>query len=75
MRRTLLDTFLDTFLDTPTEVHAATHGIYAGMTEWKGAELPDNPDVVAEPNYFRGGYIAGTLIRWGMAVFIIMQLS
>ncbi len=61
---------LDTFLNTSAEVHAATHGIYAGLTEWKGSELPDNPDVAAEPHYYKGGYIAGTLIRWGALIWI-----
>ena len=30
---------IDTFLNTSAEVHAATHGIYAGMTEWKGGYI------------------------------------
>lgn len=67
MTRTSL---LKTFLNTSTEVHAATHGIYAGLTEWKGAELPDNQEVQDEPHYFKGGYITGTLIRWGALIWM-----
>jgi hypothetical protein len=51
-------------MNTSAEVHATTHGIYAGLTEWKGTELPNNPDVQLEPHYYKGGYICGTLLRW-----------
>jgi len=61
---------LDTLFDTSAEVHAAVHGIYAGIDERKGAELPDIPDVTIEPHYFKGGYIAGTLIRWGALIWL-----
>lgn len=59
----------ETLLNTTAEVHAAVHGIYAGMTEWKGAELPDDEDIQAEPHYFKGGYILGTLLRWGALIW------
>ena len=62
---------MSTFLDTNTEIHAATHGIYAGMTEWKGMELPNNPDIQKEPHYFKGGYIAGTILRWLLVVLAV----
>ena len=61
---------IETFLDTPAEVHAAVHGIYAGLTEWKGAELPDDAEVQDEPQYYRGGVIVGTLIRWAAILLI-----
>lgn len=51
-------------LNTPAEVHAAVHGIYAGLTEWKGTELPDDPEILDEPHYYKGGYIVGTIVRW-----------
>lgn len=66
---------IDEFLSTSAEVHAATHGIYAGITEWKGTELPDNPDIKIEPHYFKGGYIVGTLIRWIFLVLMTMKIS
>ena len=37
-----------TFRDAAAEVHAATHGVYAGLTEWKGAELPDDADIATQ---------------------------
>ncbi len=66
MRRNLLSELLN----TTTEVHAAVYGIYAGITEWKGTELPDDADVQDEPHYFRGGYIFGTAVRWGGILLI-----
>lgn len=57
-------------LNTTTEVHAAVYGIYAGITEWKGTELPDDPEVQDEPHYFRGGYVFGTLVRWGAILLV-----
>lgn len=66
---------IDEFLNTSAEVHAATHGIYAGMTEWKGTELPDNPDIDIEPHYFKGGYVVGTLVRWVFLVIMTMNIS
>jgi len=58
------------FMNKIPEVHAMVHGIYAGLTEWKGSELPQNEDVRAEPHYFKGGYIVGTLMRWGALILI-----
>lgn len=61
---------IHTFCDTVPEVHAFVHGIYAGITEWRGTDLPDNVDIRAEPHYFKGGYILGTLARWGAIIVI-----
>jgi hypothetical protein len=61
---------MSTFLDTNAEIHAVTHGIYAGMTEWKGMELPDNEDIQKEPHYFKGGYIAGTILRYLLLILV-----
>lgn len=62
---------MSTFLDTNAEIHAVTHGIYAGMTEWKGMELPENPDIKAEPHYFKGGYIVGTILRYILLILTV----
>lgn len=59
---------LGTFLNDTAEIHAFVHGIYTGLTEWRGAEIPDNPDVRAEPHYYKGGYIFGTLLRWAAII-------
>ena len=59
---------LPEFMNTHEEVHAVTHGIYAGMTEWKG--MPDNQDVIKEPRYYKCGYIAGTMLRWSAILLI-----
>lgn len=55
---------INTFCDTVPELHSFVHGVYAGITEWKGTDLPDNVDVQKEPHYFKGGYILGTVARW-----------
>lgn len=54
------------FLSTTTEVHAAGHGIYGGLTSprpWAASGLPENPDVQAEPHYFKGGFVVGTMFQ------------
>ena len=61
---------INEFCNTIPEVHSLIHGIYAGLTEWKGTEIPNNPDVQEEPHYFKGGYILGTLMRWVAIVAI-----
>ena len=62
------------FLSTYQEIHAFIHGIYAGLTEWKGLEeaIWDNEDCYSEPHYVKGGYILGTIMRW---IFIICCLN
>ncbi|AGM11198.1 hypothetical protein M197_gp33 [Haloarcula hispanica tailed virus 2] len=59
------DTERDGFLSYAAEWHALTHGIYAGLRSRRPAPgpLPDNPDVEAEPHYYKGGYIIGTLLQ------------
>ena len=59
---------LSTFMDETAEIHAFVHGTYAGLTEWKSPQPPDHPDVAAEPHYYKGGYILGTLMRWGALI-------
>ena len=61
---------LSELLNTTTEVHVAVYGIYAGITEWKGTELPDDPEVQDEMHYWMGGYICGTAFRWGAILLI-----
>ena len=60
------------FLSTYAEIHAFVHGIYAGMTEWKGIDCMtlQNPDVKKEPHYAKGGYILGTFLRIAIIVFL-----
>jgi len=57
-------------------VHAFVHGIYAGLTEWKGidSETMQNPDVIQEPHYVKGGYILGTMLRVGIILLIGKQI-
>ena len=54
------------FLNTHQEIHSLFHGIYAGLTEWRGidSETLKNPDVIAEIHYTKGGYVLGTILRW-----------
>ena len=60
------------FLSTHEKVHAFVHGIYAGLTEWKGidSETLKNSDVVAELHYARGGYVLGTIIRVAIILLV-----
>jgi len=59
------DTERDGFASYPAEVHALTHGIYMGLTSRpvRHPPEPDNPDVQKESHYYRGGYIAGTVLQ------------
>lgn len=52
----------DGLLSSTTEWHAFTHGVYLGFTSlpWQTPPEPENPDVAAEPHYYRGGYLLGT---------------
>ena len=67
---------LEEFLSSYSELHAFTHGIYSGLVEWKGIKetMWEDVDCNTEPHYVKGGYILGTLIRWGfiinLAIFI-----
>ena len=63
---------LNEFLSTHEEVHAFVHGIYAGLTEWKGidSETMKNPDVVGEEHYIKGGYILGTVLRVAIILLV-----
>lgn len=59
------DTDRDGFLSYSAEWHALAHGVYDGMRNWRvrPKELPDNSDVQAEPHYYKGGYVIGTLLQ------------
>ena len=67
---------LNEFLSTHAEVHAFVHGIYSGLTEWKGidSETMQNPDVVLEPHYAKGGYVLGTMLRVGIILLVGKQI-
>lgn len=58
----------DGFLSHSAETHAVGHGLYHGLTSrpWRArpSTLPDNRDVRAEPHYFKGAYVLGTLVQW-----------
>jgi len=60
------------FLSTYAEIHAFIHGVYSGITEWKGIDSAtmQNPDVQKEVHYAKGGYILGTFLR--IAIIIIL---
>lgn len=55
------------------EWHAFAHGMYTGMKDWKPSAggLPDDPDIQAEPHYYKGGFIAGSIFQFlCMIVFV-----
>lgn len=67
------DTERDGAFSYAAEWHAFAHGAYEGMKDWKPSAggLPDNPDIRAEPHYYKGGFIAGSILQViGMAIFI-----
>lgn len=59
------DTDRDGFLSYAAEWHAFSIGLYDGMKSWRvrPKALPDNPDVQAEPHYYKGAYVIGTLVQ------------
>ena len=61
------------FLNTYKEKHAIVMGIYAGLTEWKGIDddVMQHPDVVGDEHYAKGGYIAGTILRYVMIITLL----
>ena len=64
---------LNEFLSTHQEVHSFCCGIYCGLVEWRGldSDTLQNPDVIAEIHYAKGGFILGTLIRWMMILTLL----
>lgn len=61
------DTERDGFLSYSGEWHSFTIGVYRGLTvlrPWED-EVPDDEfqDVNDEPWYYRGGFVAGTLLQ------------
>lgn len=67
----------DGFLSYSAEVHAVGHGVYGGLTSprpWAAGELPDNPDVQAEPHYFKGGFVVGSILQL-VFIVVITKLS
>lgn len=59
------DTEDDGFLSYAAEWHAFAIGLYDGMKDWRArpGDLPDNPDVQAEPHYYKGAYVIGTVLQ------------
>lgn len=58
----------DTFLSASDEWHAFVFGVYYGFRSWADPmpPVPDNPDVVDEPHYYRGGYLVGKVAPLGV---------
>lgn len=52
-------------LSYSAEWHALQHGLYDGLTSkpLTAPELPDNPDVQAEPHYYKISYVGGTVLQ------------
>lgn len=71
------DTERDGFLSYGAEWHALAHGVYNGMRSLRArpGELPDRPDVRAEPHYYKGGYVAGTVLQLAVVVAVGSQIG
>lgn len=59
------DTERDGAFSYAAEWHAFAHGMYVGFTTkpWYTPTVPDNPDVAKELHYYRGGYVAGSVLQ------------
>jgi hypothetical protein len=59
------DTARNGVLSYPAEWHALGLGTYDGMKTWRVSPkgMRDNDDVDAEPHYYAGGYVVGTLLQ------------
>lgn len=70
------ETERDGFLSTRREIHAAGIGLYDGMRTWRTRprEMPDNEDAQAEPHYYKGAYVAGTILQAVLTVVVIWTL-
>lgn len=70
------DTERDGFASYSAEVHAIGLGVYDGMKTWRvrPKEMRDNPDVQAEPHYYAGGYVAGTVLQLLVVVVAALLL-
>ena len=66
------DSDRDGFLSYSAEWHAFAIGWYDGMRTLKArpGELPDNKDVQAEPHYYKGAYVLGTLMQLLIVVLL-----
>lgn len=64
------ETERDGVLSYAAEWHAFAIGFYDGMKSWRlrPGELPENDDVQAEPHYYSGAYVLGTLLQAFVAV-------
>lgn len=71
------DTKRNGFMSYAAETHAIGHGLYHGLTSKSptATELPDNKDVQAEPHYFKGAYVVGTLLQVVILLLVGNQLG
>jgi len=60
------------FLSKNAEIHSLALGTYDGMKTWRvrPKKMRENDDVQAEPHYYAGGYIVGTLLQLGIVAAI-----
>jgi len=67
---------IDECFSSYAEIHAFVHGLYCGLTEWRGidSETMKNEDVKKEPHYAKAGYIVGTLLRIAIIVLLARSL-
>lgn len=66
------DTSRDGILSYSAETHAVAHGLYDSFKTWHpvARDLPDTEDVQAEPHYYKGTYILGSLLQLAILVAI-----
>jgi len=59
------DTERDGFLSYAAEWHALSLGLYDGLKSPRVRPngIPDNKDAKAEPHYYKGAYVIGTVLQ------------
>lgn len=64
----------DGFLSHAAETHALVIGGYRGLITlrpWDARCRTDNPDVAAQPHYYKGGFIVGNALKVGIAAVFV----
>jgi len=67
------DTDRDGVFSYAAETHAFTVGVHDGIRYLPPfpRDPPDHPDAAAEPHYYKGGYVAGTVVQFAFVITVV----